>query len=226
MSERAKVPSEELQPALEELQAAEWVQTESYFVWIRNHLRYDPMYAPNNPKHVAGLLTKIAGLPKISLTERFVTYYQRLKFIPKGYRIGNRVGINPLPLPLPKPLPIPAETDRESDSVQVIFAHWQQQLGKPDSVLTPKRRALILARLREGYSVADILRAIDGNKSSKFHQGENDRKTVYNDLTLICRSGEKLEWFRDMTKAEAPISAPKFSVMPWDAAAQKAKQGN
>jgi hypothetical protein len=103
------------------------------------------------------------------------------------------------------------EEENNTGDVAAVFAHWQGVMGKPASVLTPERKRLIAARLKEGYSVADLKRAVDGNKGSKFHQGENDRKAKYDDLTLICRSGEKVEQFRDMVKdsvlppAESPI---------------------
>lgn len=206
LSIRSKVPMEELAPAMTELENAEWIQTEGYFVWVRNHLRFNPSFAPNNPKHVTWLLDTVSGLPKIALTERFVKYYQRLKFIPIRYRlrnsIGKRVPIRPIPSN-PSESDTKPEDDRTADSVFVVFAHWRQVMGKDEhTLLTPKRRALVKARLKEGYSVADLLRAIDGNKASKFHQGENRDKRVYNDFELIFRSAEKVEQFRDMTKAE------------------------
>lgn len=76
-----------------------------------------------------------------------------------------------------------------------IFDHWQQVMKKPQARLIITRSRAIAGRLREGYSVADIKSAIDGCRMSPFHMGENDAGNIYNDLTLICRNGAKLEQF-------------------------------
>ena len=88
----------------------------------------------------------------------------------------------------------------EPDVIRGLFDYWIRTLGKdPKRVkLTKKRREHIRARLREGYTPADIFDAIRGVASSPFHMGKNDRKTEYNDLTFVCRNGENVERFRDM----------------------------
>lgn len=76
-----------------------------------------------------------------------------------------------------------------------IFEHWQQVMKKPQARLINARSRAIAGRLREGYSAAEIKSAIDGCRISQFHMGENEAGNVYNDLTLICRNGAKLEQF-------------------------------
>lgn len=73
-----------------------------------------------------------------------------------------------------------------------VFGYWQRQLGKERARPTAERRTKVLARLRDGYTVADIKRAIDGVAASDFHT-----EGGYNDLTLICRNGAKLEEYAD-----------------------------
>jgi hypothetical protein len=68
-------------------------------------------------------------------------------------------------------------------------------MGRPQSKLTPKRKKAISGRLKEGYTVDEIRAAIDGCSRDPFSMGQNDRQTVYNDIELICRTGEKLESF-------------------------------
>jgi hypothetical protein len=68
-------------------------------------------------------------------------------------------------------------------------------MGKERSKLTPQRRTRIKARLEQGYTFDDIKLAIDGCKASGWHMGNNTNGTIYNDLELICRSGEKIEAF-------------------------------
>lgn len=95
----------------------------------------------------------------------------------------------------------PKSEARESDPrVPALFAWWQQKMGKPQAKLTPERSRAIAARLREGYSEHQIKVAIAACSSSDHHMGKNDSKTEYNDLTLICRNGSKLEWFMEMGK--------------------------
>ena len=83
-----------------------------------------------------------------------------------------------------------------SSDVDVVFDYWRSTLKHPDAKLTPKRRAKILGRFKEGYTVDDLRRAVDGCAQSAFHQGVNDNAKVYDDLELICRSGEKVEQFK------------------------------
>ena len=80
------------------------------------------------------------------------------------------------------------------DKVKVIFDYWCLTMSKSSQTkLTVERRKCINARLKDGYTVDQIKQAIDGCANSSFHMGKNDNKTIYNDLTLICRNGSKLE---------------------------------
>lgn len=89
------------------------------------------------------------------------------------------------------------------NNVDIIFAHWQKVMDFPLAKLLPVREKLIRARLKEGYTVEQIIAAIDGCRNSKFHLGDNDNGTVYADLTLICRNGAKLEWFISLATRKA-----------------------
>jgi len=68
---------------------------------------------------------------------------------------------------------------------------------------TPERKTKVRCRMQDGYTFENIIQAICGCSVSRHHMGENDRDTKYDDLTLICRNGSKLEWFMEMTTAEA-----------------------
>lgn len=82
------------------------------------------------------------------------------------------------------------------DIVCEIFQFWKDTMKlNGQTHLTPNRERAINARLKEGYTTDRIKRAILGCASSPYHQGQNDSKTVYNDITLICRNGEKVEFF-------------------------------
>jgi hypothetical protein len=86
-------------------------------------------------------------------------------------------------------------TPDRAEVVQEVFDYWQLRMDKPKALLTPKREKAIKGLVKLGYSLEQFQHAIDGCKSSAWHQGMNDRHTVYDDIELICRSGEKLESF-------------------------------
>lgn len=85
-----------------------------------------------------------------------------------------------------------------------LFEYWREVMRKGSSTKPTKgRMAKINARLKEGYTVDQIKAAIDGCARSPYHMGVNDQGRKYDDLDLICRSGEKLEGF--VTINEQPI---------------------
>lgn len=83
----------------------------------------------------------------------------------------------------------------QDELIHEIFTYWQTRLNHPRSDLTGKRKSAISARLNQGYTVEEIKQAIDGCASSPYHMGDNDQRTVYDDLTLICRDDGKLQMF-------------------------------
>lgn len=94
-----------------------------------------------------------------------------------------------------------AQQAAERDIVRRVFRHWQTALDHPNAKATPERISKIRSRLRDGYTQADMIAAIDGCAGSKFHRGENESGTKYDDLTLILRNGSTLEKFRDKAPA-------------------------
>lgn len=88
----------------------------------------------------------------------------------------------------------PAKEKKPSE-IEQVFDYWRKSLNHPTAKLTPTRRRRITDRLKDGYTVEDIQHAIDGCGMSPHNMGVNDTGTVYDDLELICRSGEKLERF-------------------------------
>lgn len=88
--------------------------------------------------------------------------------------------------------------------IQEIFNYWVKVMNKPKAKLIGARVTKIRARLKEGYTVDEIKLAIDGCANSPHHMGQNDTSTVYDDLTLICRSGDKVEIFIDKANSARP----------------------
>lgn len=82
------------------------------------------------------------------------------------------------------------------DPATRIFDYWVGVMDKNTETtkLTPKRGKAIKARLKI-YSEDQIKTAIDNCRADSWSMGHNDRQTPFNDIELICRSGEKLESF-------------------------------
>jgi len=76
-----------------------------------------------------------------------------------------------------------------------VFDYWRETMNHPKAKLDDKRRRKITARLKDGYNVSDLMRAIDGCKRSPHHMGDNDRATVYDDIELICRDAPHVDKF-------------------------------
>lgn len=81
---------------------------------------------------------------------------------------------------------------KHDDDVKKLFDYWRDQCGHPNAKLTADRRTKIKARLRDGYSEADIRTAINGAAQAAYVD-ENGKR--FDDLELICRNGSKLEDF-------------------------------
>ena len=85
-----------------------------------------------------------------------------------------------------------------SDSVDEVFKYWKSVMGKTEQTqLTPKRLKNIKARLKDNYNIEMIKQAIDGCKISPHHQGQNNQNKKYDDIELICRTGENIENFAE-----------------------------
>jgi len=95
------------------------------------------------------------------------------------------------------------EPTEQSIQIQHVFEHWRVRMGKPRARLDQKRRSKIRQRLCDGYSVQDLIDAIEGCAISPFHNGaeqrhQNERYSataVYDDIELICRDAKHVDQF-------------------------------
>lgn len=83
------------------------------------------------------------------------------------------------------------DTNQYLEEANDIFDFWSMEMDKLGVGFSGRRRAKVLSRLKEGYTVEQIKRAIVGCKTSPWHQGENDRGEKFDDLTLICANSSK-----------------------------------
>jgi hypothetical protein len=88
---------------------------------------------------------------------------------------------------------------KATNPVDQVFFHWQQVMQCPRAKLDTKRRTAVQARLKDGYTAADLMQAIDGCRASDWHMGKNKDGKVFNDLELICRDAGKVDGFMAQT---------------------------
>lgn len=81
------------------------------------------------------------------------------------------------------------------EQVAAVFEHWRQTMNHPRAVLDDKRRKVIEARLKDGYTADDLCQAVTGCSLSPFHMGQNEQGTRYDGLDLILRDGAKVDKF-------------------------------
>jgi hypothetical protein len=94
----------------------------------------------------------------------------------------------------------PAGEKKKDKAVSEIFFHWQSVFGKERSILRGVRKRKIEARLKDGFTVDQLKKAIDGVIRSDFHMGR-DKKTdgkTYIDFKTIFRDEEQVEKFIEM----------------------------
>jgi uncharacterized protein YdaU (DUF1376 family) len=93
---------------------------------------------------------------------------------------------------------------RFASDIRAVFAHYRQ--WHPRAMVTPRPESKewrsIAARLREGATVEDLCKAIDGYHRDPWHCGENDRNKAYLDLSLIMRDGTHVQ--RGLEYADDP----------------------
>jgi hypothetical protein len=108
---------------------------------------------------------------------------------------------------------VPVGATIEADVLDVFAAyrrHHPRSHPRPKSTSDEWKK--IKARLSEGYSVADLIDAVDGCHIDPFSMGENDRRKPFNELELIMRSGSKVQGFIE-TLAAGP-RRPTLAQLP------------
>lgn len=87
--------------------------------------------------------------------------------------------------------------------VRQVFNHWRATLDHRAARLTSPRRSTVEARLREGYTVDQCKRAIDGGKVAVYTNPVTGR--CHDDLTVILR-GNKIDEFIAIVNKQRPDS--------------------
>lgn len=101
-----------------------------------------------------------------------------------------------------------SHSDNHTESLvaqaQRVFVFWQEHLDHGKAKLDDVRNRKILARLKDGYSVDDLMAAIRGCKLDPFSMGNNDRNQPFDDIELICRDAAHVDKFLRIAGVEVP----------------------
>ena len=97
------------------------------------------------------------------------------------------------------------------DEVKKVIDHYRTH--HPRFRGGEKEKRLISARLKDGYSVQELIEAIDGCHLSKYHSGDNDRANKYQSLELIVRDSKHVTQFLEIyddskSRSSAKILSP------------------
>lgn len=106
------------------------------------------------------------------------------------------------PLPIKTPYP---EACRE------IFEYWKKVMNHPKAKLDKHRCSKITQALKNGYTVEDTKKAIDGCSKTSFNMGQNDRNQKYDDIVLIFKDATHIDSFIEKNEAINTITSSSLS---------------
>lgn len=85
---------------------------------------------------------------------------------------------------------------KEVASARVVFGYWQEAMGKPRAIFDDRRRARIIARLRENKGdIGELCYAIDGAEKDDWLMGRDPKSNgrKYNDIETVLRDRAQVE---------------------------------
>lgn len=145
----------------------------------------------------AWLKKELEKMPKAFRT-RFLAIYG------VAFNLENRSSIEAPSEPLPsQEQEQEQEQDQEQEQknghvsavptdVQAVFDHWKVEHKHPRAQLDGKRLKVIRVALKS-YSAEQLCQSISGYKKSPHHMGQNDRKTVYDDIEIFLRDAKHID---------------------------------
>ena len=152
--------------------------------------------------------------------------------------IGGLGAAEKLPPEQPSLLPVDDDLSDESSGVvggesvsaeiDAVLAHYVDVMVPRDSTFGEEERREVRASLKV-RTVSQCKEAIDGNRASGYHQGENDREKKYNRISHIFRGkkgrrtrAENIDMFREIAaKAKATTGTIRSDVDPAIVATKK-----
>ena len=70
---------------------------------------------------------------------------------------------------------------------RALWEFWRKTMSKSDAHVLDNKRLLAMARSLANHTLVEMQKVVLGCRNSKYHMGENDSQTKYNDIELICR---------------------------------------
>lgn len=201
--------------AFAELEEGRFAFYDGRVLWVRSRVKRLRQKTPNIAKSIAAHLLKLPkGHPYLAM---FLTEYKDSGWLRESFEHGSVEGhatvadsrkntdVSLFSSTVDRVSPDtprdglglgeleggPGETDTAAVERR-LFAYWQQRCNHPTAKFTKERRSAIRARLREGYTEEQVRQAIDGAAALPF---VNEQGKRFDDLTLVCRNGSKLEDF-------------------------------
>ncbi len=87
--------------------------------------------------------------------------------------------------------------------MQELFDYWKDTFNKRSSTVFDEARRKKIGVALNNYSMEVCKQAIKGCSLSPWHNGQNPTNKKYNDLSLIFRNADKVEYFLDVYENEA-----------------------
>ena len=196
-------------------------------VWVPNAIKYN---APESPNVVKSWRTHWDEIPESPLK---LKAWHSLKAFMEGLSIGFREAFAkacPKPManqeqeqeqeqeqdiqtatPLaPRVASVPLSVERPDARVADVVEHYRKRYPKRIAQASkPETRRLIRARLAEGYSVADLCSAIDGNANTEFYRDKG-----LTELRRVVENGEAVDKFMALAAVKPKQADPQVGYHP------------
>lgn len=77
--------------------------------------------------------------------------------------------------------------------IRDVFEYWKNTTNRQKSRLNQDKKRKITARLREGFTVAQLCRIVDWSQTDPYYMGDNDRNKRYDTISTLFRNSERVE---------------------------------
>lgn len=99
--------------------------------------------------------------------------------------------------------------------ISIVFETWCRHAHKNVNVKLSDKRSTLIRKALTTYGMETVIDAVVGWRYSSHHSGDNDRRTVYNDIELILRDNSHIERFAEFTRIarEKGLAPPTESLI-------------
>jgi uncharacterized protein YdaU (DUF1376 family) len=101
--------------------------------------------------------------------------------------------------------------EARQDNAEIVFEFWKETMKSKRSIFDAKRRKLINQRLKDGYTVDDLKKAIHGCSMTPHNMGQTNG-TLYNTIELILRDSSYIDRFMSTAMGTKELFARQSGV--------------